>query len=94
MNGGREHTNKTNLTQLVLMRVKLHTPQKYCTPVMFSHFVCALLIFRAYKFPIKTRNRELREIIVERTLYMTNSSLVFMMKYMLNPLLNSLRLIK
>ena len=28
--------------------------EKYCTPVMFACFVCALLSFRAHEFPAKS----------------------------------------
>ena len=32
--------------------------QKYCTPVMFAHFVCALLSFCARNFPVKYETQE------------------------------------
>ena len=32
--------------------------QKYCTPVMFARFVCALLSFCAREFPVKSETRE------------------------------------
>ena len=43
---------------ILLMRVKYQSPQKYFTPVMFAHFVCALLSFCARKFPEKPETRE------------------------------------
>ena len=40
------------------------------TSIMFSPFVCALLIFCACKFPAKSETRESRKIIVECTSYL------------------------
>ena len=41
---------------------------------MFTRFVCALLIFRARKFPGKSETREPGKFIVERTLYASTYS--------------------
>ena len=42
---------------------------KYCTPVMFARFVCALFSFRARNFPAKSETQEPGKIIVECTSY-------------------------
>ena len=39
----------------MLMRAKDQSLQKYCTPVMFTRFFCALLGFHARKFPAKSK---------------------------------------
>ena len=51
------------------MNVKDQISQKYCTPVMFARFVCALLSFCACEFPAKFDTQEPGEIIVECTSY-------------------------
>ena len=40
---------------------------KYCTPNMFSLFVCTLLSFCAHEFPAKSKTQEPGKIIVECT---------------------------
>ena len=45
---------------------------KYCTPVMFSRFICALLSFCARNVPAKYETQEPGEIIVELTSYVTH----------------------
>ena len=55
------------------MRKQHQSPRKYCTPVMFTHFVCALLSFCAREFPAKPETLEPRKFIVERTSYASTS---------------------
>ena len=43
--------------------------QKYCIPVMFDRFVCALLSFSVWEFPAKSETQEPGKIIVECTSY-------------------------
>ena len=33
-------------------------PRKYYMPIMFNHFVCALLSFCAHEFPAKSESQE------------------------------------
>ena len=43
------------------MRSKDPSPRKYCTPVMFARFVCALLSFRALRVSCEIQNPITRE---------------------------------
>ena len=65
---------KQILTLLLLIRAKYQIPRKYCTPVMLTHFGCALLSFCACKFPEKSKTLEPGEIIMECTSYLTGSN--------------------
>ena len=55
------------MAPLMLMRAKDQSLQKYCTPVMFTRFFCALLGFHARKFPAKSGKKQ--TFIVDQKLY-------------------------
>ena len=41
--------------------------RKYCMPIVFAHFVCALLAFCTRKFPAKSENKTSTFIIEQRS---------------------------
>ena len=51
-------------------------PQKYCTPIMFTRFVCALLSLCARKFPAKSETQDIMKFIVGCNLYVSKSSAI------------------
>ena len=65
--------DKTKLTPPRLIRVQHQIPGKYCTPVMFTRFVCALLSFCVRKFPSKSEIQETRKLIVKCTSYVIDT---------------------
>ena len=54
-----------------LTPLPVNTYKLCCTPVMFAHFVCALLSFCAHGFPAKYDTQEPGKIIIDCTLYGT-----------------------
>ena len=75
--------DKTKLTPLLLMRAKNQIPQKYCTPVMFACFVCALLSFCAHEIPENTKPENPGKLSWNTPLIPTAVRILFSMR--INP---------